>query len=85
MYKCLNGLAPPYLSSLFHYVNSNTRSSSNNDLSVPRPHTEIFKRSLAYAGPKLWNKIPLSIREVSNMSAFKHHMRRFILNDTSSS
>ena len=85
MYKCLNGMAPPYLSSLFHYVNSNTRSSSNNDLSVPRPHTEIFKRSLAYAGPKLWNKIPLSIREVSNMSAFKHHMRRFILNDTSSS
>ena len=85
MYKCLNGLSPPYLSSLFHYVNSNTHSSSNNDLSVPRPHTEIFERSLAYAGPKLWNKIPLSIREVSNMSAFKHHMRRFILNDTSSS
>ena len=32
MYKCLNGLAPP----LFHYVNSNTHSSSNNDLSVPK-------------------------------------------------
>ena len=46
-----------------------THSSSNNDISVPRPHTEIFKRSLAYAGPKLWNNIPL--REVSNISAFK--------------
>ena len=79
MYKCSNGLAPPYLSSLFHYVNSNTRSSSNNDLSVPRPHTIIFKPSLAYAGPKLWNKIPLSIREVSNISAFKHHNEKIYL------
>ena len=35
-----------------------TRSSNKKLLKVKRPYTEKFKKSLAYLGPKKWNKLP---------------------------
>ena len=80
-YKCLHDLAPSYLSSMFQFIENNTRSSSTKELIVPRPHTEIFKRSLAYAGPKIWNSLPIAIREVPNINIFKCLLKDHLLQE----
>ena len=35
------------------------------NLLVPHPNTEIFKRSSAYSGPGLWNKLP-RLKNINN-------------------
>ena len=53
MFKCLNHLVPEHMN--FTFVKETrtlvTRSVTDNKLVVPRPHTEMFKRSIQYYGP----------------------------------
>ena len=52
-------------------TNRNLRSSCNNELKIPKPNLEFFRKSLSYSGPKHWNNIPLSIRNSENPYQFK--------------
>ena len=79
MYKCLNNQAPSYLSSQFNYVSSSTHNATNKNLLLPRPNTELFKRSFSYAGPKLWNDLPREIRLSSSLQQFKISLKDYIL------
>ena len=57
MYKCLNGLAPTYLSELLRYSNSPRilRSSSQNFLAVPRSRLKTYgDRAFSAVAPRLW-------------------------------
>ena len=66
MYKALHNLAPTYISSKFTYTNTinqvNLRSSSDSTLYIPKPNLEIFRKSLAYSGPRIWNNLTISVR-----------------------
>ena len=65
-FKSLRGLAPPYLSELITpYIPSRAlRSADNYLLDIPPSRLKTFgDRSFAVAGPKLWNALPLKIRE----------------------
>lgn len=61
------------MSDLFHYKNNiSLRSHSNKELSTgDKPRLEFCKKSLSYSGPKIWNKIPLHIRQTENLVKFK--------------
>ena len=62
-----------------HSSNHNLRSNSNHFLlHVPFPHKEIFKQSLCYAAPVLWNKLPDNIHSASSIFAFKRLLKNFI-------
>ncbi len=64
-YKALHNLAPQYLNQLLHvYTPSRAlRSSSLISLVVPRIRlTTMGARSYSYAAPRLWNSLPLDIR-----------------------
>ena len=54
MYKCMNGLAPEYLTEFFHKcssVNNYTlRSATINNLHVQRPNANFEKRTFRYSG-----------------------------------
>ena len=54
MFKCINNLAPEYLCSMFNSINENCpyglKSATSNDLQVPRPKIEYFKRTFLYSG-----------------------------------
>ena len=56
MYKSLNSLAPDYLTNRFKYKSNvqpyPTGSAADNLLDIPRPHTELFKRSFTLNGAK---------------------------------
>jgi len=46
------------------------RSSTNRTLTVPRTHNRFGDRSFAVAGPRLWNSLPTSLRQISSFGQF---------------
>ena len=77
-FKCLNGLAPSYLSELLHYhvVERTTRSSELGLLTIPKSRTKSYgDRSFEVAAPRLWNELPLFIRESGSVAEFKSKLK----------
>ena len=73
VYKGINKNSPHYISSKFSYVSGERqlRSSSNNLLYLPKPKMELFRKGISYAGPKIWNALPLNIRTADSITTFK--------------
>ena len=84
-FKCLNQLAPSYLSDLLlHYRPSRTLRSSDKELLVqPRCHLKICgERAFSFIVPKLWNILPLSIKRCKSADSFNSLLRRTFLEIT---
>ena len=81
MYKALHNLSPTYISSKFTYTNTihqvNLRSSSDSTLYIPKPNLEIFRKGLAYSGPRIWNNLPISVRNAPSLDSFKERYMRW--------
>ncbi len=73
MFKCLNGLAPNYLSRTFKYVNHchNTRYQDKQVLYVSKKKLEITKRALVHHGALNWNILPDYCKSVPSLHVFK--------------
>ena len=65
VYKCLNGLAPTYLSELLRYTNGPRllRSSSQNFLA---------------AAPRLWNQLPPELRGATFVDQFRTQLKTYL-------
>ena len=63
---------PPLIVSLFKERQSDrqTRQSGNLDLVIPR--TEMKKASFSYSGAKLWNSLPIHVRNYSKADFVKY-------------
>ena len=73
-FKALNGLAPQYIAEMIsHYEPSRClRSSKANLLNEPRFNVNSYGGRAFYASsPRLWNKLPVSIRACTDISEFK--------------
>lgn len=80
-YRCLNGLAPAYLSDLLvPYSPSRTlRSSDSNLLSVPKSRTKSYgDRAFKNCAPKLWNNLPRQIRLSVTVAEFKSALKNHL-------
>ena len=82
VYKCLNGLAPTYLSELSHYYNSSRllRSSSQNLLAVPKSRLKTYGDrafSVHVVAPRLWYQLPLELRSVTSFDQFKMQLKTY--------
>ncbi len=79
LYKCLSGNGPTYLSDklipLTDKHNYRTRSAVDGHLAIPKPRPNSKKRSFEYWAPVLWNSLPLSIKEKTNIISFKTAVR----------
>ena len=74
MYKVQNNLAPKYLNvfrSVQEVHSRNTRSADRDNLYIPRHRTQIFKRSFAYNGVKIWNDLPADVKSSSTLQSFQ--------------
>lgn len=81
VFKCLHGLAPPYLSDLLHpYAPSRSlRSADLSLLTVPKTKRKLRgDRAFSVAAPKLWNDLPLYIRQAESLSAFKSSLKTYL-------
>ena len=85
-YKSLNGLAPVYINELlYHYTPCRSlRSSDSNFLAIPKTTTITYgDRSFAAIAPKLWNQLPLAIRQSDSVDSFKRAMKTYLFRESS--
>ena len=79
MFKSIRGLAPTYLSDSIVMnadVNEhNTRGAQNMNVYLPRPRIEKYKSSFLYKAGELWNALPLSVKESSDLETFKQRYK----------
>jgi len=66
-YKAMNGLSPQYLADDCQLTSSTgrrqLRSSNVATCEVPTTRTSLGDRSFTVAGPRLWNNLPLNLRD----------------------
>ena len=84
IYKCVNHTAPDYLStifSLYRPVRSGLRSATDStklvEHSIIRTLKSADSRSIFYTGPRIWNKLPVSMRESDTLSTFKRALKTY--------
>jgi len=72
-FKIVNNISPSYLHNTFSFaVNISGRFGRNQHrLFVPRVKTNYGKRSLAYGGTVIWNRLPPALYSAKTVSAFK--------------
>ena len=79
VYKCLNNMAPEYLKSLLSYKlesKQGLRSKDNKELAVPHTVRKTFAdRSFSVYGPRVWNKLPLDLRDCTSLPMFKQRLK----------
>ena len=73
-YKCLNGIAPPYLANLIQEYNPtrNLRSTHRKQL-VPKQckYKRIGNRAFSCYAPTTWNSLPLEVRKATTLTKFQ--------------
>ena len=76
-YKTLSTNQPAYLNDFVsNYNPSRTLRSSNQALlTQPSTRTTIGARAFSSAAPRVWNAIPLGIRQAPTLTTFKHHLK----------
>ena len=77
VYKSLHGFAPSYLSEDCQLVTEvgrwHLRSSDAYMCTAPRTQSQMGDRSFTAAGPRLWNNVPIEIRQYD--ITFEHYRR----------
>ena len=78
MHKVANQITPSYINEMFQMRNQVDdmpflRSVSHNNFIPPKPKKEIFKRSMSYSGPLVWNSLPNDIKQINNKNTFHKH------------
>ena len=62
--------------------NTSLWSVSNHNFTIPQPKCSLYKESLSYSGPVIWNAIPTDIKQSSTINAFENKLRDWIMNSS---
>ena len=84
-YRCLNDLAPRYLSDLLkpYSPTRSLRSSDTNLLKVPKTRTKCYgDRAFMNAAPRIWNSLPQSIRESDSLAILKAKLKYHLFSES---
>ena len=77
-YKCLNNMAPDYLSNMLEEYKPPRplRSSAGNTLCVPKTRTKGYgDRAFSVSAPRLWNALPMDIRSSRTLRKFRTQLK----------
>ena len=82
VFKCVNGINPPYLNNMFTQksIGYNLRDSSileQNKFTTLRYGYKSFR----YFGSKLWNSLPHDVKNSETICAFKRNITRWCYSD----
>ena len=73
VFKTLQGMNPPYLSSLLRPCAETgrvTRGATAGNLQLPLPSTESGKKAFSFIGPSLWNTLDIETKQCMSISTF---------------
>ena len=76
-YKCLNQLAPAYLSGCFSELSDSLRNSGT-DVHTPRMRTSNGQKFFAYRGAKVWNDLDSETKLASSIQGFKSKLKNYM-------
>jgi len=70
---------PTYLSSLLtpYQPHRSLHSVSQNLLTVPRCNSSFGQRSFSYSAPRIWNDLPLAVRQSPSLDSFKRNLKTY--------
>ena len=74
VFKCLNGMGPEYLTSMFKFADFN----HSIYLVEPRVLSNYGERSFQKVGPKIWNNLPLEIKSCASVESFKSALKTYL-------
>ena len=82
-FKCIYGLAPTYLSDLISMKSNslyNLRSTGKLLLDHPKGKmlSTLGARSFSAAAPKLWNGLPMELRQATSLNSFKSRLQTYL-------
>lgn len=83
-FRCLHGMAPPYLASQLHRVadmesRRRLRSASTSALAIPRSHhSTIGDRAFRVAAPRVWNGLPNDVTASPSLAVFRRQLKRHL-------
>lgn len=83
-YKSLNSDGPAYLKELLipYCPPRALRSGYSNLLVVPKTIMRSYgDRAFSVAGPRMWNKLPSSVKDCSSIDAFKRNLKTLLFKD----
>ncbi len=79
VFKSLAATTADYLTAFTHPPESATtlrlRSANTRQLHVPRTRTAYGDRAFAAAGPRVWNRLPESVKCVTSLCTFKQRLK----------
>ena len=81
IYKALNGISPSYLTELFQVKAAGRYALRTNNhllLQVPRTKCSTFGDRSLVAVPKIWNGLPLDIKQSTSVDCFKSTLKTFL-------
>ena len=82
MFKCIHGLAPPYLcNSILMECEVHTRitrSSNSMNVNVPSARTKMFESSFSYQGAVKWNALPEHLKRICTLDEFKSNLKGYL-------
>ena len=88
IFKINHNLAPPYLQDLVSLRSASTssttrrlRSATTANLQLssgPRTNTRYGDRAFSSLAPKLWNNLPVSIRQANTLDSFKSNLKTYL-------
>jgi hypothetical protein len=82
VYNCFHGTAPAYLQVLIHRQEirrAGLRSSHDvSRLTIPAAKRSYGDKAFSVLGPKLWNDLPVSVRDTPNVQAFKKALKTYL-------
>ena len=85
VYKALNGQAPTYVASMISFVSEHharqTRSATSGTLYIPKSNSALLDNAFSVYAPKLWNNIPLEIKNIDNIFKFKKDLKTYLLHN----
>ena len=75
MFKAVHGITPHYISNVILFTfEVNERHIRSGDVMTfykPLPHIDLYKSSLAYNGPHVWNNLSFNLRSALSLDTFK--------------
>ena len=79
-FKCMNGMAPDYLSEKFvHRGSISGRCTRNSQsLNIPLYKSATGQRTFYYRAVSLWNDLPANIKTSTTLNVFKTNLRRYL-------
>ena len=84
IFKCLNGLAPSYLSNMISIYSPSRALRSANSLLLTHSssnYKRLGDRAFSVYAPCLWNRLPLHLRKINNLNSFKTNLKTYLFNE----